>query len=115
LIVSILFLAGGLTLIFGYAHGTAGLSAALPIAGSTLNINVNTAGLPALGGIALLAIGVLFLLWALIAAIAGQLMLFAGGSYKGPSKLLDYDNAIRDDDESGIEHSGARSSHTLLG
>jgi hypothetical protein len=115
LIISILFLAGGLTLIFGYANGTAGLSAAMPIANSTLHINANTTGPAALGGIALLGIGVLLLLWSLLAAIVSQLMILGGG-YKGPEKLLDYRNAGADDDDKPISRSaslGGRSS--LLG
>lgn len=78
LIVSTLFLAGGLTLIFGYANGTAGLSAAFPIANSMLHVNVNTAGPAALGGIALLAIGVVLLVWALLVALVSQVMQLAG-------------------------------------
>jgi len=90
LILSILFLAAGLWLVFGYAHGIAGVSAAWPVANSTLHIDVNTSGLGALSGIVLLGIGVLLLVWSLLAAIVSQLMLLAGGSYKGPAKLLDY-------------------------
>ena len=87
LIVSILLLAGGLFLTFGYAHGTAGLSAALPISNSTLHIDVNTAGAQAMGGIALLGVGVLFLAWALVAALVSQIMNL-GGSDHQPERLL---------------------------
>lgn len=84
LILSILLLAGGLILIFGYANGTAGLSAALPVSNSTLHIDVNTTGPAALSGIALLGLGVLFLLWALLGALVSQLT----GSYREPERLL---------------------------
>jgi len=78
LIVATLFLAGGLTLIFGYANGTAGLSAAFPIANSILHVSVNTAGPAALGGIGLLGIGVLLLVWALLVALVSQVMQLSG-------------------------------------
>lgn len=84
LIVSILLLAGGLYLIFGYAHGTAGLSAAMPISNSTLHINVDTTGIAALGGIALLGVGVLLLVWAFLGALVSQLT----GADHGPQRLL---------------------------
>ncbi|HUH64400.1 MAG TPA: hypothetical protein VLZ50_15445 [Terracidiphilus sp.] len=110
LIVSILFLAGGLTLIFGYANGTAGLSAAMPIANSTLHVNVNTTGPAALGGIALLGIGVLLLLWSLLGAVVSQLMLLGGG-YQGPAKLLDYRSSEKwekDEEDAPISRSASR-------
>lgn len=99
LIVSILFLAGGLTLIFGYASGTAGLSAAFPVTNSTLHINVNTTGPMALGGIALLGVGVLLLVWATLSALARQLMLL-GGSHSGPAKHISYSPEECAEDES---------------
>jgi len=87
LIVSILLLTGGLILIFGYAHGTAGLAAALPISNSTLHIDVNATGAQAMGGIALLAIGILFMAWAMLAALVSQIMNL-GGSDQEPERLL---------------------------
>ncbi len=78
LIASVLFLAAGLGLIFGFCHGTEGLSAAFPVAASTLQLSFVTTGPAALGGIALTAIGLLLLIWALLAAIAGQASLLTG-------------------------------------
>jgi hypothetical protein len=115
LIVSILLLAGGLFLIFGYANGTAGLSAALPITNSTLHVNVNTTGPAALSGIALLGIGVLLLLWALLGAIVSQLMLLGGG-YKGPEPLLDYRSSDVEEESEPISRSASlRGRSSVLG
>jgi hypothetical protein len=72
LILSLLFLAAGLGLIFGYCHGDSGLSAALPISGSSLHICITTTGAGALGGFALTVIGTLLLICAFCLAIAAQ-------------------------------------------
>ena len=42
LLGSILFLAGGLGLIFGYCNGATSFNAAFPFSGSTLHIDVMT-------------------------------------------------------------------------
>lgn len=68
---STLILAAGLSLIFGYCHGTAGLTTAVPIAKSSLEINISTAGAAGLGGFALTVIGLLLLIVTLIGAIVG--------------------------------------------
>jgi len=122
LILSILFLAAGLWLVFGYAHGIAGLSAAWPVANSTIHVDVNTSGLGALSGIALLGIGLLLLVWSLLAAIVSQLMLLAGGSYKGPAKLLDYRSSeeyqpadIEEEDAPVSRSANRRGSFSTLG
>ncbi len=109
LILSILFLAEGLTLIFGYADGTTGLSAAWPVASSTLHINVNTTGPPALGGIALLAIGVLLLLWSLLAAVVNQLMLLCGASLETRQRRS-YSILANDEDDVSVARLSSRSS-----
>ena len=74
LIASIVFLATGLSLIFGYCNGVSSLNAAYPLSNSVLHLDITTAGPAALGGIALTALGVLLLLWALLGAIVGQIM-----------------------------------------
>ena len=109
IILSILFLAGGLALIFGYAKGIAGLSAAYPISNSTLHIDVNTGGLAALGGISLLGIGVLLLLWSLLAAIVSQLMLLGGGSSES-RRSRSYSILANDEDDVPVARSAGRSS-----
>jgi hypothetical protein len=75
LIASVLFLASGLGLIFGFCHGTAGLSAAFPVAASQLQLAITTTGPAALGGIALTSIGLLLMVWAVLAAIVSQVTL----------------------------------------
>jgi hypothetical protein len=75
LIASILFLATGLSLIFGYCNGTSSFNAAYPVATSVFHLDVTTTGPAALGGIALTAIGLLLLTWALLGAIVGQISL----------------------------------------
>ncbi len=75
LIASVLFLAAGLSLIFGYCNGTSSFNAAFPMAASAFHLDITTAGPAALGGITLTALGVLLLVWALMAAIVGQISL----------------------------------------
>ena len=72
LIGSIVFLAAGLGLVFGYCHGTVALSTAYPLSGSSLQLNITTTGIPAFCGSALIVIGLLLLIVALVAAIIGQ-------------------------------------------
>jgi hypothetical protein len=69
LIGAVIFLGVGLGLILGYCHGTTGLSAAYPFAGSTLHIDLTTTGPAVLGGLVCTAIGVLLLIWAFFAGI----------------------------------------------
>ena len=73
LIASVVFLATGLSLIFGYCTGTTSFNAAFPLASSALHLDITTTGPAALGGIACTGIGTDLSLWALLAAIVGQL------------------------------------------
>ena len=79
LIVSVLLLAAGLGLIFGYCHGTVGLNAAIPVSGASFNLCTTTTGPGALGGFALTVLGLLLLIWALVCAIMGQIRLLGPG------------------------------------
>ena len=72
LIASIVFLATGLSLIFGYCNGATSLNAAFPIDASALHLDITTTGPAALGGIALFGLGLVLLIWALLAAIVQQ-------------------------------------------
>jgi hypothetical protein len=72
LIASVAFLAVGLGLIFGYCHGTVGFNAAYPASGASLQVSINTTGLPAMTGAAATVLGVLLLSLALVQAIIGQ-------------------------------------------
>lgn len=89
LLGSVLFLATGLGLILGYCQGATSFNAAYPFSGSTLHIDLTTSGPAVLGGLALTAVGLLLLLWAVLAAIVGQIGALAGGSDREPERLLD--------------------------
>jgi hypothetical protein len=79
LIVSVLLLAAGLGLIFGYCHGTVGLNAAIPVSGASFNLCTTTTGPGALGGFALTVLGALLLIWAVLCAVVGQIRLLGLG------------------------------------
>jgi len=72
LILAVLSLASGLTIIFAYGVGTAGVNAAYPFSAASLNLSIATNGPAAVGGLALTALGLLLMLWALICAIVGE-------------------------------------------
>jgi hypothetical protein len=83
LIVSIVLLIAGLGLIFGYSHGSVNLSAAYPISGAALQVDLKTTGLPAIAGLAATLLGTIFLIVAAVQAILAQWPLSqrtAGGS-----------------------------------
>ena len=71
LILAVLFVAAGLTVIFGYGTGTEAFNAAYPLSGANLQLSINTAGPAAVGGLALTAAGLLILVWALVCAFFG--------------------------------------------
>ena len=72
LIASVIFLLIGLGLIFGYCHGTIGLSGAYPVAGAAMEVSIKTTGLPAITGVAATLIGVVLLVVALVEAVIAQ-------------------------------------------
>jgi len=72
LIGSVLLLTIGLWLIFNYSHGTASFSAAYPVSGASLQVSINTTGLPAMAGVPLTALGLLLLIASAISAIVRQ-------------------------------------------
>ncbi len=72
LIGSVLLLAIGLALIFGYTHGTVGFNAAFPVSSASLQVSINTTGLPAMAGVPLTLLGLLLLVIAVINAIVRQ-------------------------------------------
>jgi hypothetical protein len=87
LILAVLALAAGLTIIFRYGVGTGGFNAAYPISGASLQMSISTVGPAAIGGMALTALGLLLMLWALICAIVGQFVNF--GSERGRAERLE--------------------------
>ena|ERR1700691_4708806 len=94
LLGAVLFLAGGLGLILAYCTDATTFTAAFPSAGSTLHIDVLTNGPAAIGGVALVAIGLLLLLWAVLAAIVGQLGQLVSGSHRDPESLLERESLL---------------------
>jgi hypothetical protein len=78
LIGAVVLLATGMGLILKYCQGTTAFNIAYPFSGSTLHIDLTTTGPAVLGGLSLIAIGLLFLLWSLIAAIVHQIVLLVG-------------------------------------
>ncbi len=71
LIGSVVFLAVGLGVIFGFCHGNTGFTLGYPIAATSLHIEITTTGAPALAGVAVTAIGCLLLLLSFILAFVG--------------------------------------------
>jgi hypothetical protein len=71
LLLAVLFLAAGLALIFTYGVGTEAFNAAYPFSSASLQFSVATVGPAAVGGLALAALGLLTLAWALICAVVG--------------------------------------------
>ena len=72
LIGSVVLLAIGLWLIFNYSHGTASFGAAYPVSAASLQISINTTGLPAMAGVPLTALGLLLLIASAVSAIVRQ-------------------------------------------
>jgi uncharacterized membrane protein len=79
LIGSVVFLAVGLGLIFGFCHGTTGFTFGYPFSATSLHLDITTTGLPALAGLVLTGIGCLLLLLSFILAFGGQ-----GRVYEAP-------------------------------
>jgi hypothetical protein len=71
LILAVLFLSAGLSVIFRYGVSTAGFNFAYPLSGANLQLSIATAGPAAVGGLALVAFGLLLMFWALVCAIVG--------------------------------------------
>lgn len=69
LLASYACLAVGLSVMVGFSQGTAGISLGAPITDTSVHIDVATAGVPALVGLAGAAAGILLLLLALISTI----------------------------------------------
>ena len=87
LILAVLFLAAGLAIIFGYGVGTGSFNAAFPFAAANLQMSISTDGPAAVGGMALLGIGLLLMVWSLAAAIVS---LFVGfGTDRGRADRLE--------------------------
>ena len=73
LMASFVALAIGLGLLFGYCNGTVGFSAGYPISGTSMKLDITTAGFPAIRGLLLTLIGSLLLVLSVIAAIIAEI------------------------------------------
>ncbi|MGH9591009.1 MAG: hypothetical protein ACRD25_11485 [Terracidiphilus sp.] len=69
ILVSAVFLAAGLSVLFCYGHSGSTLNAALPMSNSGFHLHLTTAGGAAIGGVILTIIGVLCFIWAIFAAL----------------------------------------------
>lgn len=69
LIVAVVFLAGGVGMIFGFCSGTTGFDFGLPLSGTSLHLDITTTGVPALAGMALTGMGAFLLIIATVIAL----------------------------------------------
>jgi hypothetical protein len=69
LLVSVVCLAVGVGLIFGYCNGTTGMSFGYPFSGSSLHIDITTTGTPMVIGVTLTLLGTFLLIVTWVIAI----------------------------------------------
>ncbi len=91
-------LAAGVGLIVGYCQGTTSMNAAFPFAASTFHIDLTTNGPAVFGGIGMIALGLLLLVWAVLAAIVSQIGRMVGREDRYES-ILDRDTDSSFEDE----------------
>ena len=72
LIASILCFGLGLSVIFGYCHGTAGFGVTYPFQGTSLQLSLTTTGLPAILGLILTVAGLAAVLYVFTTAVIRQ-------------------------------------------
>lgn len=72
LVTAVVCLAVGLGVLFGFCHGTTGLSFASPISGSSVHLDITTTGLPGVTGFALTVLGAFLLIVATVIALVGM-------------------------------------------
>jgi hypothetical protein len=78
LIGAVVTLAAGVTTILAYCQGTTAFSAGYPFSGSQLHVDFTTVGPAVVGGMALIALGLFLLAWALLAAFVSQIVRLSG-------------------------------------
>ncbi len=98
LIGAVALLAAGVGLIVSYCQGTTSMNAAFPFSGSALHIDLTTKGPAAVGGLALIAVGLLMMAWAVLAAIVSQISLMIGRDDRMDS-ILDRERGSSFEDE----------------
>ena len=79
LLASAAFLAAGLWILFYYGTASSGISAAVPWSNSNFHLSLMVDGPAAMGGVVLTVIGILFLIWAILGALAWVGSVVAGG------------------------------------
>jgi hypothetical protein len=89
LILSVLCLGFGLGVILGYCTDHSSFAAAYPFARSVLHVDFTTVGPGVLGGLALLLLGCVLLVWAFFAAILGQIRSIGEEDSRATGRLLD--------------------------
>lgn len=99
LIGGVACLASGIGLIVGYCQGATSMNAAYPFTGSILHIDLTTTGPGVLGGVSLIALGILLLAWAVLAALVSQIMLLVGRDDRYESILHRERSSLVFDDE----------------
>ena len=71
LVVAVVCLAAGIGVIFGYCHGTTGLSFGYPLSASSIHIDITTTGAGVPVAVGLVAVGAFLLIVATIIAVIG--------------------------------------------
>jgi hypothetical protein len=87
LILAVASLATGVGLIVAYCHGATSMNVAYPFASSVLHLDLTTYGPAVLGGLALIALGVLLLAWSVLAAFVHQISLLVSGEDRREDRL----------------------------
>ena len=72
LIAAVVFLGGGLWVLFAYCDGTVGANFGYPLTTNKITMNITTTGVPMLVGLPLVLLGLLLMLIAFIGAIVMQ-------------------------------------------
>ena len=78
LIGAVVSLAAGIAAILAYCNGTTAFNAGYPFSGSHLHVDFTTNGPAVLGGMALIALGLFLMAWALLAAFVSQIVRLSG-------------------------------------
>ena len=98
LILAVASLATGVGLIVAYCQGATNMNLAYPFSGSILHLDLTTTGPGVLGGLALIALGLLLTAWAVLAAFVNQISLLGDRDSRTRS-ILDRDDTDEDDHE----------------
>ncbi|MGA2569052.1 MAG: hypothetical protein ABSF23_00900 [Terracidiphilus sp.] len=72
LIAALVLLVSGVWSLLAWCHGTAGFNVAFPVADTKLTLDIVSTGAPVLVGVPLIFFGLLFMVFAFIAALLDQ-------------------------------------------